>query len=491
MNYKVRAVLGLCVALLGLDASSLNGAAIHITISGGGEVSPNLDGLELQEGKIYNLRVMPDSGYAFNGWWLEDGSRLDTVAFRISQKEGILYREFDGGYEEALPGDTIQADFVPSPFISRKGTYVGTDAYGSFCVYSLRLTDNGAYSGIVRLPSKRYSFSGLLFADGTGASTIRTGANDFYLASVSLSLEGPPDILTVILQFLNGASVGAIGERITFNARSNPATNFAGKYTLILTDEFADELLLPFGDSFATLIVDLSGNVRAVGKLADGAPFTSSTPVFEDGNWPLFFIANGGADRVVGWPGVFPRSMEVGYSPIWHHKPKPYEPDYPDAYGMSQTVVASPFHSPTNTADRIIGLTNFVLRLSSGGLVQPLSSSATLTNSSNVIDNSSNGLSVAFQPTTGLFAGHVSVPGTNRTVSFQGVVLQNQNKASGFFIDQNHSGRVTLGPPVQIAPGVTNPVAGVAGDLSDFIPDQRAPVTNKSQARRNRFVPTR
>jgi hypothetical protein len=256
-------------------------------------------------------------------------------------------------------------------------------------------------------------------------------------------------MLSVFALFLNNPSVGMLGERITFNARSNPATQFAGKYTLILTDESANEPELLFGDSYATLTVDLSGNVRAVGRLADGVPFTSSSPVFEDGNWPFFFSASGGADRVGGWPPIFSPGMDLGDTPIWHHKPRPGEPSYPEAFGMAQTAVASRYESPTNAADRILSLTNFVLRLG-GGPMQPFSSAATLTSSGKVIDNSSNGLSVAFQPNSGLFTGRVRSPDNNRTISFQGVVLQEQDRGSGFFIDQDHSGRATLGPPVQI-----------------------------------------
>jgi hypothetical protein len=57
---------------------------------------------------------------------------------------------------------------------------------------------------------------------------------------------------------------------------------------------------------------------------------------------------------------------------------------------------------------------------------------------------SDNKLTMTFSPASGLFRGSVVDPDGSRRMPFGGVVLQNQNMGSGFFMMGSQSGRVDL-----------------------------------------------
>ena len=57
---------------------------------------------------------------------------------------------------------------------------------------------------------------------------------------------------------------------------------------------------------------------------------------------------------------------------------------------------------------------------------------------------STNAMSIAIHRATGLFTGWVRPPGTNRSVSFSGAVLQGLNTGGGIIPGTDGSGRVRL-----------------------------------------------
>ena len=63
-----------------------------------------------------------------------------------------------------------------------------------------------------------------------------------------------------------------------------------------------------------------------------------------------------------------------------------------------------------------------------------------------VTKQGANEVSLAFSPATGSFTGSFVDPSTGKTVSFQGVVLQQQNVARGFFLGLHESGSVIVEP---------------------------------------------
>ena len=62
-----------------------------------------------------------------------------------------------------------------------------------------------------------------------------------------------------------------------------------------------------------------------------------------------------------------------------------------------------------------------------------------------VINGSSNALSLNLTLSSGLFSGSATVPGTKQKVSFKGALLQNVDVGYGYFLGTNQSGSVYFG----------------------------------------------
>src|SRR5258708_34544236 len=75
-------------------------------------------------------------------------------------------------------------------------------------------------------------------------------------------------------------------DRAEFDSRTNPAIQFAQKYTLIIPGGDLDGS--PIVDSYGTLSVSPPGQLVFYGTLADGTPLSQAVPVSQDGYWPLY-----------------------------------------------------------------------------------------------------------------------------------------------------------------------------------------------------------
>src|SRR6266481_4936573 len=85
MICKVRAFVGLFVVLATLRASGF-----EIYSDGNGTISPDLDGKDLVEGRIYTITARPLPGFLFYVWHL-NGDTLTSPVLQIMQLNGTLY----------------------------------------------------------------------------------------------------------------------------------------------------------------------------------------------------------------------------------------------------------------------------------------------------------------------------------------------------------------------------------------------------------------
>jgi hypothetical protein len=102
--------------------------------------------------------------------------------------------------------------------------------------------------------------------------------------------------------------------------------------------------------------------------------------------------------------------------------------------------------APTNSATRVINLTNGIVYFEGGNLTGPFTNVVALVATNRVLNGSSNALTVSLTVSNGTFTGKVTVPGTTRTNTFKGAVLQDADSGYGFFLGTNQSGRVFFGP---------------------------------------------
>jgi hypothetical protein len=95
----------------------------------------------------------------------------------------------------------------------------------------------------------------------------------------------------------------------------------------------------------------------------------------------------------------------------------------------------------------VINLTTGIVWFEGGNLTTPFTNNVTLTTSNRVINGSANKLTLSITTANGLFSGSVNVPGTARTNTFKGALLQDTDAGYGYFLGTNQSGRVFFGAP--------------------------------------------
>jgi hypothetical protein len=133
-------------------------------------------------------------------------------------------------------------------FAGKSGTYVGVATYASL---QIRVTEAGAYSGTLQFPYRTFRLAGSFHSDGdTGVLNLRS-----------------EDETVRFRMFLNGETIAGLldlgyaiySRRCPFNARTNPASAYAGSYTVIIGGNDNDSSL-PKGDGFATLKIGLDND---------------------------------------------------------------------------------------------------------------------------------------------------------------------------------------------------------------------------------------
>ena len=86
-----------------------------------------------------------------------------------------------------------------------------------------------------------------------------------------------------------GGGAGLLADRVVSEARSNPATQYAGKYTLSIAGNTNEDGTVWFGDGYLTLSMNAGGKMKFSGSLADGTSVgAGSVPVGGHGYSPLY-----------------------------------------------------------------------------------------------------------------------------------------------------------------------------------------------------------
>lgn len=404
---------------------------LTLTVSGDGTVAPNLNNRLLRVGALYTVTARPAAGFVFSNWTgvtLETNPRLTFVM----QSNLVL-----------------QANFVPSPFVAARGRYTGlfhedaAPAYPSSGLITGTLTESGMLSARLVLAGKAYSLKGQFTAGGYFSNNIpRRGLSPL---SVQLQLD-----LAAADQMTGHVSDGTftspvVANRAVFAQVTNPAPPGGKKYTLVLSPN-ESSALIPGGHGFAAMSVDLAGNVKLSGTLADGTKFSSATFVAKDGRWPLFSSVSAGKNLVLGeLTFANDANSDLSGQLSWFKLPQPAAKYYPAGFALTNSLAAvGSLHSFTPGV-RLLVLTNDGgVILENGNLPQNITNHFDLDANNRVIGR--NGLSVKIKPTTGLFSGRTLDPATKRPLAFSGALLQKQNAGFGYFANENQTGGVFLGP---------------------------------------------
>ena len=404
-----------------------------VQIVGSGSVSPNYNGQALTIGINYTMTATAGTGYVFSQW---TGGIYSTVpALNFVMQRGL----------------SLQANFVPSPFIPLQGTYNGLfydtngiSQLGSGFV-TVVLAGTGSFAGNLQSGTVKWPITGRLDINGNATVTVNRGKMVPLTVQLHLDLQsGSGQITGTVLPSDNSWMSELTARRIGFDAKTNPCPA-AGTYTLVIpgTPGVTES---PAGDGFGIVQVTTTGVATLTGTLADGTPVSESGSLSRSGQWALYTPLYTGRGSILGWL-TFSNASNSDIDG-WFGWIRPVQPSvalYTMGFAVVTEATGSRYLKPS-TGTPVLNFANGIVTLSGGNLAQSFTNQVQLNANNKVANLSNNGLQLTITPANGLMTGRAQDPATSKWFSFKGIVLQKQNAGGGFFLNQNQSGEIFFGP---------------------------------------------
>jgi hypothetical protein len=404
---------------------------LSVQVSGQGSVTDGFSGTSMREvGVAYRVTALPDTGWIFAGWTGSMTGSTPTARFVMAE------------------GMSLVANFVPNPFVEGAGRYTGLFSLnGKHGVARLRLTRNGAFTGRAKLGRASVVLSGRFSAAGDAqiSATGSDGKNytttlhyDSASAHVSGSFAWPTGSVPIAL------------DRLMF--ATNGASQYAGRYTVVLPSASDLPANVPQGDGIATLTIDSDGIVTGGGVLADGTPFGIHGSLTTGGELPIYAALYDGGGLLTG--SLAFRSTEtsdVVGTLDWSRPARAGAVLFASGFALSLPCVGSRYVQP-GTGQPVVPVAptsnNAKLVLGDGGIGAPVSQAATLNADNSVVISAPelDQLSLRVNAKSGRFAGQFVHPQTGASTPFRGVILQKQQAGFGFFAGASGGGYATFAP---------------------------------------------
>jgi hypothetical protein len=273
--------------------------------------------------------------------------------------------------------------------------------------------------------------SGQFTASGSFSNNITRKGSTPLTAQLNL------DLATSILTGTIGDGTGFT--ELTANRAVTSAGTNAGKYTLLIPGG-TNGVAQPGGDSYATITVSSSGAISLKGVLADGSKITQKANLLTTGQWPFYVPLYSGRGSILSWlnftngtiTGTVDWFKGAGASGL-----------YPAGFTNVTDVAGSSYVFTKGVP--VLNFSTATLALSNGNLSNAFVEGIALDSASKVTSTNAT-VKMTITTSSGLFKGSVADPVSGKTISYNGVVLQKQNTAGGFFLGTTESGRVTIAP---------------------------------------------
>ena len=414
---------------------------LRVFVNGPGTITPNWTNQNVNLNKGFTLQAVPGAGALFSNWVGRLGVGGPVQFINTSTQLHFLMRS----------NLVLEANFVANPFLAGKGTYNGLFytpsgvEHESSGAFTLVLRKSGGYSADLQLAGQRFGLSGQFALDARATNTFVRDSHDVSVEwTLNAAHEPTNNLFGRVVSGDPAWEAVLLGDRAP--AYGTNASPYRGKYTLLVTGTGDASITNhPAGDGVGTAVVATNGIVSLAGTLADGTPFTQSAQVSADGLWPLYAPLYNGRGSLLGWvtfstnPPLAPSFASPRVSWI---KPAMTNGLYPEGFETETTLWGSRYAK----AAPVLPLTHATLVFLGGNLDEPLTNAVTLTASNTVVNGGPWPLSMTITRSNGLFAGTLSFTNENRTLTFQGAMLQRQTNGAGFFLGTNQSGRVSFGP---------------------------------------------
>jgi hypothetical protein len=220
----------------------------------------------------------------------------------------------------------------------------------------------------------------------------------------------------------------------------------AGDYTVVIPGTSGNPAL-PAGDGYATLHVSPDGLGTRNGILADGARFSQSAYVTEDGDWPLFASIYSSKGAVVSWLAFTNLSTSDLNGPlVWIKQAGASTTSFPLGFTNSPNAIGSIYGAPA-AGGKALNLSGAVINFSGGSLSGSFNNVVSVNAGSQVVNLSANEMVTTIMTAVGSFTGQVREPGTGALHMYGGVILQKQNAGYGTMTSVPAGSRVIFAAP--------------------------------------------
>ncbi len=444
------------VDLSGNESSALPRTHCHVvnsmltvSVNGNGTVTPDLNGKILEVGRTYYLTALPALNWTFSDW--SGGVSATNTKLTFVMRTNL----------------SLTATFETNKFVGAAGVYNGlfseTNAarHESAGFLTLKLTSRQTFSGKIMVGGGTYGLSGMMNYWSTRAHVVvpRKGKSALTV-DLQLHFDGSDQISGSISNA--DWSANLLCDLATFNAVTNPAEDFLGRYTMLLPGS-TNAAVAPPGSGYGLISVASNGVVTFVGATGDGAPLKQSVAISKNGYWPLYvplytgpFVYTNGIlvvatkqhyGSLIGWGLIGNDGDRALSGGLIHNKtPLSSQAFYPNGFATEMELLGSSYTAPARGC-RAFDLTTGSLVLQSGNLSGPLNANLTLSTNNVFMFTTPNPqlLKLTLSTGTGLLKGSFANPAnSNKFTTLSGTILQDRDIGGGFFLGTNQSGSLDL-----------------------------------------------
>ena len=408
-------------------------APLVVGTSGLGAVTPNDSGKVLAIGTNYTLTATPGKNWIFSNWAASGSQHFvsNNPVLNFKMQSNLV----------------LEATFVTNLFLAAQGAYHGLFAPANEArnqtnsgAFTLQVATNGVLSGTLQIGTNSAAFTGQF--DASGAALIAPTRNNPWTTALQLNLADQSVQGTV-----SNSAIAAMlsGDQAVFSSTAK-ATNYQGLYTLVLPG-VTNSGVGPFGNSYGTVSVNSSGTITFALWLADGTAVSPETSVVsKEGFWPFYAPLYSGEGSLWGWNYFTNQTIVSAPFTSWINVTNTVKTAaYRSGFTNQQAGILASSYDPTNKP--LLRLTNAQVILKGGNLPFAITNQIVL-ESNNSVKTAENTNGLTLQITTnGLVSGSILNPTNTRlSISFNGVLLQNQTNAAGYFLATNQSGAFILMP---------------------------------------------
>jgi len=370
--------------------------------------------------------VVPSASIVFGGSGANRTLSLTPAAGQTGSSQiTVTVRDGTNSAQSSFNVSIVQPTVMTKSSLKPSSTYNGlfyesdavrTRSAGQFKV---TVTASGKYSGQLIMVTGKHPFSGQFGVLCQGTNIIARKNASTLTLTFSLNPDGSVNPFAGNISDGIWTS-GMQGVRAVFNAKTNPAP-FGGTYTLAVPSQDFDASI-PVGNSYGSVRVDGSGNVKFSGVLADGTKVTQGSQLSEDGVWPLFVPLYKGQGLVMAWVSFANRTTDDLHGGLnWLKEPNLLSKYYPAGFTLEGNAVGSLFAPPST----------LVLNAEVSGLESDGGATTVVT-------------AMKVSASTGTFKGKLVDKISGKPSSFQGALLLKTQTGYGFILQPGQSAPLTL-----------------------------------------------